>query len=79
MLDGLREWVEEEGALARCFDRFFLSECMTFRMQHDGKFGADPGCHDDAVVKWAIANQMRVADWRRKRMRVASNVSRWNA
>jgi hypothetical protein len=76
MLEGLREWIEEEGALERCYDRHFLGECMTFRMQANGKFGADSGCHDDSVIKWAIANQMRSADWRRKQLTI-HNVSRW--
>lgn len=77
MLDGLREWLEEEeGALERCLDRHLLAECMTFRMQSGGKFGADSGCHDDSVVKWAIANQMRTADWRRQQL-TRHQISRW--
>lgn len=40
-------------------DADLLSECLTFRLQSDGKFEADPGAHDDGVIKWAIAWQMR--------------------
>jgi hypothetical protein len=40
-------------------DREFLGECLSFRLQSDGKYRGDGGAHDDAVVKWAIAWQMR--------------------
>lgn len=76
MLEGLRDWLETDGALDRVFDRQLLQECMTFRMQDNGTFEHDPGCHDDSIVKWAIANQMRVVNWRRAAMHVLS-VSRW--
>lgn len=76
MLEGLRDWLETDGALARVFDRQMLQECMTFRMQDNGSFEHDPGCHDDSIVKWAIANQMRVVNWRRAQMHVM-DVSRW--
>lgn len=36
----------------------FISECMTFKLQGDGKYQADPGAHDDTVMIWAIARQM---------------------
>lgn len=57
MLDELAVAVEQGEMKVR--DRDFLSECLTFRMQDNGKFEADPGCHDDTVMKWAIAWQMR--------------------
>lgn len=75
-LEGLREWMEAEGALERIMDRQFLAECMTFRLQADGTFAADPGSHDDSISKWSIANQMRVVEWRRARAEVI-RVSRW--
>lgn len=76
LLEGLRDWMEAEGALERVMDRHFLNECMTFRLQADGQFAADPGCHDDTVSKWAIANQMRNTEWKRSKATVIS-VSRW--
>lgn len=76
ILEGLRDFVEADLALDRIFDRHFLSECMTFRLQADGSFGADPGCHDDTVMKWAIANQMRVTQWNRKTSSTV-RLSRW--
>lgn len=48
--DGVKPWVR---------DAEFLSECMSFRLQSSGKFEADSGAHDDSVIKWAIAWQMR--------------------
>lgn len=75
MLEDLRDWLEADGAIDRCMDRQFLSECLVFRLQEDGKFSADSGSHDDAVMKWAIANAMRTVDWRRSRVGVVMN--RW--
>ena len=40
-------------------DPNFLGECLSFRLQSNGKFEADAGCHDDYVIKYAIAWQMR--------------------
>lgn len=60
MLDHLEEWVSGPEAVDRVKDREFLSECLTFRLQSSGKFEADAGCHDDSVMKWAIANEMRL-------------------
>jgi hypothetical protein len=62
MLEGLRDWLETPEAEARIRDRYFLNECLTFRKQANGGFEHDPGCHDDSVIKWAIANQMRTVD-----------------
>lgn len=76
ILEGLRDWMEAEGALSRVMDRQFLAECMTFRLQADGNFSADPGAHDDTISKWAIANQMRSTEWRRSRATVV-HASRW--
>lgn len=39
----------------RCWDTDLYSECCTFKLQPSGKWEHDPGCHDDAVFKWAIA------------------------
>ncbi len=78
MLERLRDWLDEEGALERVRDRQFLSECMTFRMQADGGFSHDPGCHDDALMKWAVCNMMRTVDWRRKTASV-HRVTRYGA
>lgn len=35
-------------------DRQMLSEMTTFQMQDNGKYEANKGFHDDAVMKWAI-------------------------
>lgn len=59
MLESLRSYVEDDGAETRIRDVPFLEECGTFRLQSDGQFRHDSGCHDDRVVKWAIANRMR--------------------
>ena len=63
MLDELAEAVEEE--LMGVCDRDFLDECLTFKKQSNGKYEADSTCHDDTIMKWAIAWQMRKI--RRKR------------
>lgn len=76
VLEGIRDWFEAEGSLERVMDRHFLAECMTFRLQADGTFSADPGSHDDTISKWAIANQMRSVEWRRQRSEVVK-LSRW--
>lgn len=57
MLSELAEALAE-GHLGVC-DRDFLGECLSFKLQASGKYEADPGAHDDAVMKWAIAWQMR--------------------
>lgn len=57
MLDELAGAIEE-GAIV-VTDRDFLGECLSFRLQTNGKFSADSGSHDDSVMKWAIAWQMR--------------------
>lgn len=62
MLEALRDWMEAPDADLRINDRAFISECMTFRMQANGKFSHDPACHDDTIMKWAIANQMRLVE-----------------
>lgn len=40
-------------------DALMLDECTTFRKQSDGQWRADSNCHDDAIIKWGIAEQMR--------------------
>lgn len=54
MLDDLAEVLE---SLSWVRDKDFVSEAMTFTQKPNGKFEGSP--HDDAVMKWAIANQMR--------------------
>ena len=56
-LDDVAAALDEEAIGVR--SRNFLEECMTFRMQSNGKFAADAGAHDDEVMAWAIAWQMR--------------------
>lgn len=76
LLSGLRDYVEDVGAVDRVRSRLLLSECLTFRKQGDGKYEADSGCHDDAILKWGIANQMRGVNWRTGGMTV-HDVTRW--
>ena len=40
-------------------DREFLTECLYFNLQANRKYEADSGEHDDQVMMWAIAEQMR--------------------
>lgn len=59
MLDELETRVREIS-LAPCWrQRDFLSECTSFKLQSDGQYRADEGAHDDTVMAWAIANQVR--------------------
>ena len=56
MLDDIAEAVHE--GWIKVNDRDFLAECATFG-KHGSKWKADPGCHDDVFMKWAIAWQVR--------------------
>lgn len=58
MLSELRTFVTEHG-VGSIKDPVVLSEMRTFNKQHSGKFEADPGAHDDAVIKRSIAHAMR--------------------
>ena len=57
MIDDLANALEDGALIAT--DRDFLGECLSFRLQGSGKFEADSGSHDDSVMKWAVAYQMR--------------------
>lgn len=57
MIDELAESIEKQFMIVN--DKDFLSECLTFKKQSNNKYEADQGCHDDTVLKWAIAWQMR--------------------
>ena len=61
MLENFYTYVSGEDAEGGVLDPDFVSEAFTFKLQPSGKFEADPGSNDDAVMKWAIANQMRKA------------------
>jgi hypothetical protein len=67
MLDALADAIEEDAIIIN--DRTFISECLTFKKQGSGRFEADPSCHDDSVMKWAIAWQMR--SHRKRKPRIA--------
>lgn len=54
MLTALSDYLE----LGHVRDPLLLAECYTFRLQKGGKFEADPGAHDDSVMKWAVAVKM---------------------
>jgi hypothetical protein len=57
MLDELAEAVE--SSFMKIHDKEFLGECLTFKKQANNKYEADQGCHDDKVIMWSIAWQMR--------------------
>ncbi len=59
MLSDLADAIE--NGYIKIHDRMFVSECTSFRRQAGGKFQADSSAHDDSVMKWAIAWQMRQA------------------
>jgi hypothetical protein len=56
MLNGLADALLDRDGWR---DKQMLDECLTFKLQDNGNFAADPGAHDDAVIKWAICEQMR--------------------
>jgi hypothetical protein len=57
LLDEMTDMLE----LLQCDLRWqaLVSEMTTFKKQQSGKFEADPGATDDAVIMYGIANQMR--------------------
>lgn len=57
MLSGLEEATREKAIGIN--HKEFVSECLSFKLQSDGKFQADIGANDDTVMFWAIAWQMR--------------------
>lgn len=57
LLDTLSDMLDADTSWVR--DRDFVDECLTFRKQTTGDFEADPGSHDDRVILWGIAQQMR--------------------
>lgn len=56
MLDQLGDAVDNDHMIIN--DEAFIHECLSFRLQRNRKFEADPGAKDDSVMKWAIAFQM---------------------
>lgn len=59
MLDGLADILDSPDAPTIIKDALMLKECATFRLQSSGRFDHDAGAHDDSIMKWAIAYQMR--------------------
>ncbi len=57
MISDLRSAVNDKAIPIR--DLEMLYECRTFRKQANGKWEHDSGKHDDSIMKWAIALQMR--------------------
>lgn len=57
LIEDLATGVEDGTMEVR--SRSFLEECVTFRKQSNGKYAADSGAHDDEVIAWGIALQMR--------------------
>lgn len=60
-LETLRNWLVAQKGLGfdGLRDLHFLSECNTFKKQRSGKYEADSGAHDDAVMKTMIALEVR--------------------
>lgn len=57
MLDDLADAISQ--GWMKVNDPVFVDEMTSFNLQTNGRFEADPAAHDDAVMKWAIAWQMR--------------------
>jgi len=57
MLSSLRDWIDETPHALR--DPDLVKECIAFKLQANGRYEADPGAHDDRVMKYAVANAMR--------------------
>jgi len=68
MLDDLREAMVEESVLVN--DRAFLAECRTFEDNGNGKYEARSGFHDDLIMTWAVAWQIRVRGFREAKVSV---------
>ena len=66
MLDELEQCLRVDDMKVRC--REFLSEALSFKLQSNGSYAADPGAHDDTVIATAIANQMRKYERHRARI-----------
>lgn len=58
MLNTLREFMIAAPGLVHNLE--LCNEALTFRKQHDGKYAADSGAHDDRVMKYAIAHRARI-------------------
>lgn len=60
-LETLRNWLVAQRAVnfEGLRDLHLLSECTTFKKQRSGKYEADSGAHDDAVMKTMIALEVR--------------------
>jgi hypothetical protein len=56
LLDELEESLRDGSLKVR--DLQFLMECITFKLQANGSYSADPGAHDDKVMMWGIARQL---------------------
>jgi len=68
IIDGVRDKILE--APETIVDPMFVSECLSFKKQPSGKYAADPGSHDDSVMKWGICEQMRHERIRKSRLRI---------
>ncbi len=68
MLHSLRTFIEDHPE--RNSDGLLLGQCLTFKKQHSGKFEADPGARDDAVIMDAISIEMRNHRVKRPRLTI---------
>ena len=68
MLDDLREAMTEGSMLVN--DRALLAECRTFEDNGNGKYEARSGFHDDLVMAWGVAWQVRVRGFREAKVSV---------
>lgn len=74
MLDEMAEAIHEGHMKIRDVD--FIGECLTFRRQSSGNYAGDSGSHDDTVMKWAIAWQMRKVRRRRPKLAFTNKFKR---
>lgn len=61
IIDQLYTEVEQDDTGIVCAET--VSEMMAFRVDDMGRFGGQPGCHDDRVMSRAIAGQMLRASY----------------
>jgi len=64
LLDDLAEIIRERAKAYKSIG--FIRECFSFVRDAGGKFKASPGCYDDRVMAYGVAEQARKYYWRAK-------------
>ena len=70
MVDGLAEMIKDHSI--EIVSEWAIRECLSFRLNSDGKFEAQPGSHDDCVIATAGVIQM----WKNKPIKTMSAVKK---